>query len=128
MESRKVVLHETGVIAMGEALCLALMLGIFALAGHFDRTVVLGGVIGTLLAILNFFFMALGASMAADKAIKQDVKGGQVQIKLSYTLRMIAIIAILLVCVKSGLCNALASVLPLVFVRPVIMVAEFFRK
>lgn len=128
MESRRVVLHETGIIAIGEAVCLALMLGIFALAGHFSRAVLLGGAIGALLAILNFFFMAMGASMAADKAVNQDVKGGQAQIKLSYTLRMIAIFAILFVCVKSGLCNALSSVLPLIFVRPIIMVAEFFRK
>ena len=66
--------------------------------------------------------------MAADKAVNQDVKGGQKQIKLSYFIRMIAIFVILFACVKSGLCNALASVLPLLFVRPVITVAEFFRK
>ena len=35
---------------------------------------------------------------------------------------------ILFACVKSGLCNAFASVLPLVFVRPIITIAEFFRK
>lgn len=128
MESRKVVFHETGIIAIGEVVCLAMMLGVYALVDYFDRTVLLGGVIGTVLAILNFFFMAMGATMAADKAVQQDVKGGQVQIKLSYTLRMIAIFAILFACVKSGLCNALASVLPLVFIRPVITVAEFFRK
>lgn len=128
MESRKVVFHETGIIAIGEVVCLAMMLGVYALVDYFDRTVLLGGVIGTALAILNFFFMAMGATMAADKAVQQDVKGGQVQIKLSYTLRMIAIFAILFACVKSGLCNALASVLPLVFIRPVITVAEFFRK
>ena len=56
------------------------------------------------------------------------MKGGQKQIKLSYFIRMIAIFVILFACVKSGLCNALASVLPLLFVRPVITVAEFFRK
>ena len=128
MESRKVVLHETGVVALGEAICLLAMLGVYALLDLFSRAVLLGGVIGTVLAILNFFFMAMGATTAADKAIAQDVKGGQAQIKLSYTLRMIAIFVILFACVKSGLCNALASVLPLVFVRPVIMVAEFFRK
>lgn len=128
MESRKIVFHETGIIAIGEVICLALMLAVYALLGRFSREVLLGGIIGALLAVLNFFFMAMGASMAADKAVNQDVKGGQKQIKLSYFIRMIAIFVILFACVKSGLCNALASVLPLLFVRPVITVAEFFRK
>ena len=128
MESRKIVFHETGIIAIGEGICLALMLAVYALLGRFSREVLLGGIIGALLAVLNFFFMAMGASMAADKAVNQDVKGGQKQIKLSYFIRMIAIFVILFACVKSGLCNALASVLPLLFVRPVITVAEFFRK
>lgn len=128
MESRKIVFHETGIIAIGEVICLALMLAVYALLGRFSREVLLGGIIGALLAVLNFFFMAMGASMAADKAVNQDVKGGQKQIKLSYFIRMIAIFMILFACVKSGLCNALASVLPLLFVRPVITVAEFFRK
>lgn len=128
MDSRKVVYRETGIIAIGEVICLAVMLTVFALLGHFNLKALLGGAIGTLLAVLNFFFMAMGASMAADKAANQDVKGGQKQIKLSYTLRMLIIFVVLFACVKSGLCNALASVLPLVFIRPIITVAEFFRK
>lgn len=128
MEARKIVLNETWIIVLGELICLAAMLGIFALADRFNLAVLLGGIIGTLLAILNFFFMALSASRAADKAVNQDVKGSQKFIKLSYTLRMIAIFVILLACVKGNICNPLASVLPLIFVRPVITVAEFFRK
>lgn len=128
MESRKVVYHETSIVLIGEIICLALMLAVFALLGHFDMKVLLGGVIGTILSVANFFFMALNAVMAADKAVNQDVKGGKKQIKASYSTRMILIFIILFACVKSGLCNPLASVLPLAFVRPVITVAEFFRK
>lgn len=128
MDSRKVVYHETAIVAIGEVICLAVMLAVYALLSRFNSAVLLGGVIGTLLAVLNFFFMAVGASLAADKAANQDVAGGKKQIKLSYTFRMIAIFVILFACVKSGLCDALASVLPLVFVRPVLTVAEFFRK
>ena len=128
MDSRKIVLQETRVILIGEAVCVALMLAVFALLGRFDRAVLLGGVTGGAMAVLNFFFMAMNASMAMDRAANQDVKGGKKQIRNSYTLRLLAIFVILFACVKSGLCNALASVLPLVFVRPVITVAEFFRK
>ena len=128
MESRKLVYKETGIILFGEIICLGLMLGIFALLGRFDMKVLLGGIAGTVLSVLNFFFMSANAMMATDKALNQDVKGGQKQIKASYSLRMILIFVILFAFVKSGLCHPLASVLPLAFVRPVITVAEFFRK
>lgn len=128
MDSRKLVYRETGRIAFGVAICSAVMLAVYALLGRFDRTVVLGGVIGTVMAVLNFFFMAMNATMAADKALKQDVKGGKSLVQVSYMVRLAVIFLILFACVKSGLCNAFASVLPLVFVRPIITVAEFFRK
>ncbi len=128
MESRKVVFKETGIVAIGEVICLALMLGVYALLGYFSMKVLLGGAVGTVLSVVNFFFMAVNAVMAADKAVNQDVNGGKRQIKASYTLRMALIFVVLFAFVKSGLCDPLASVLPLVFVRPVITIAEFFRK
>ena len=128
MESRKLVYKETGIILIGEIICLVLMLSIFALLGHFNMKVLLGGIVGTTVSVLNFFLMAINAVMAADKAANQDVKGGKKQIKLSYSTRMILIFVILFAFVKSSLCHPLASVLPLAFVRPVITIAEFFRK
>lgn len=129
MDPRKIVYRETGIIAIGQVICLAVMYLVFALLGYFDRAVLLGGLVGTVMSVLNFFFMAVSASLAADKAVKQqDVKGGTALVKGSYALRLAIIFLILFACVKSGLCNAIASVLPLVFVRPIITVAEFFRK
>ena len=128
MDSRKFVLKETLFVTLGEALCVAAMMGIFALLGKFDRTVLLGGILGGLVAVGNFFFMAVSAMLAADKAQKQDVKGGQAVMNSSYPLRMIVMAVVLFAGVKSGLCNVFALVVPLVFVRPVLMIGEFFRK
>lgn len=128
MDSRKIVYRETGVVALGEIICLALTFAVFAMLGYFDKTVVLGGVVGTLLALGNFFMMAVSATLAADKAEKQDVKGGTRLMKSSYLLRLGVIFLILFACVKSGQCHVLASVIPLLLVRPIITVAEFFRK
>ena len=65
MDSRKFVLKETAVVALGQAVCVAIMLGVFALLGKFDQTVWLGGVAGGVLATANFFFMAVAASVAS---------------------------------------------------------------
>lgn len=128
MDSRKFVIKESAVVLLGVALCSAAMVGIFALLGRFNSTVLLGAVVGTVLAALNFFFMAVVAMIAADKAGKQNVKGGEALIRGSYPVRMILLFVILFAFAKSGLCDPISLVVPLVFVRPTITIAEFFRK
>ena len=128
MDSRKFILKKTAIIAIGQAVCVGAMLGIFALLNQFDRTVLLGGIVGGLAATVNFFFMALSAMLAADKAVAQDVKGGNAIVRLSYTLRLGVLALVLFAFAKSGLCNVFALVLPLVFTRPILTITEFFRK
>ena len=72
--------------------------------------------------------MALSADTAARKAEQQDVKGGQVVMQLSYIFRFVLLFALLAAGVKLLDLNPLASVLPVVFVRPVITIYELFRK
>ena len=128
MDSRKFVLKETAIITLGQAICVAVMIGVFALLGHFNRSVLIGGIAGGILATLNFLFMAIGASRAADKAQEQNVKGGQALIQASYMVRLVVLFIILFALVKSGLCNVITAVLPLAFTRPILTIAEFFRK
>ena len=128
MDSRKLVLKETAVILCGEAVCVGAMLGIYALLGYFDISVLLGGIVGAVIAAANFFFMAMMTQLAADRAENQDVDGGKKLLKASYPIRLLVLALVLIACGKSGIFNILALVLPLVFVRPVLMVAEFFRK
>ena len=128
MSIRNPVYRETAAIAVGEVLCVGLMLGVDALAGQLDRAAVLGGVLGGVLAICNFFFMAVGASLAADRAEQQNVKGGTALVRMSFLLRYLVLFLILFAAAKSGRFQVLALVLPLVFVRPILMLGEFFRK
>ncbi|MBR5023133.1 MAG: ATP synthase subunit I [Oscillospiraceae bacterium] len=128
MDVRKELLRQTGVVALGEALGVAAMIGIFVLLGKFDISVLWGGIVGGLVAIANFFVMAIGVNIAADKAQNQDVKGGQAAIKGSYLLRMILMVVVLVAFAKSGICNVIALVVPLVFVRFTLTLWEFFRR
>ena len=128
MDSRKLVFKETAVVLIGQAICVAAMIGICVLLGVYSQPVLLGGIFGGILAVLNFFFMAVSTMMAADKAEQQNVKGGQLTVQLSFLLRMGLLFIILFALIKSGLCNPLAAVLPLVFTRPILFVGEFFRK
>ena len=128
MDMRKFVLRQTGVVALGETMGVAAMIGIFALLGAYDSRVLLGGIVGGAVAVANFFVMAIGVNMAADKAENQDVKGGQATIKGSYALRMIGMAVILFAFARSGLCNVIALVVPLIFTRFTLTLQEFFRR
>lgn len=127
-ESRKFVLKESLVILIGELICVALLCGIYALLGRFGIPVLLGGLVGAVVATGNFFFMAVVATLAADRAENQDVEGGKKLLKASYPMRLLAIAAILVLCAISGWFDVLALALPLVFVRPILTLVEFFRK
>ena len=124
----KTVLKETGTVLIGELVCVALMLGVYALIGKISRPVIIGALVGLALATGNFFMMAVSATNASERAVQQDVKAGRQMIRSSYMIRMAVIAVILFVLVKAGVCNAVTAILPLVFVRWILTVAELFRK
>lgn len=128
MESRKLILKETAIVATGVGIGTALMLVIFALAGYFNITVVLGGLMGGFLAVANFFVMSYFAIKAADKAQNQDVAGGQKLVQLSYMGRMGGLLVALVLCAKSGWFHVLALAVPLIFPRLALTAAEFIQK
>lgn len=128
MNTRQFVLRETAMIAIGEVICAGVMVGIFALTGYYDSTVLIGAIIGCVMAVANFFMMAVASEAAADKAMNDDVKGGKAAIKTSFRMRLLVMFVLLILLAKSGVCHPLAMVIPLLVTRPVITVVEFFRK
>lgn len=127
-DSRKFVIKQTLIVLLGEAIGVAVMFGVYALLGKFAISVLLGGLVGAILASGNFFFMAIIATLAADKAEQQDPESGKKLIKSSYPIRILVLAALLFLCGKSGYFDILALALPLVFVRPTLTITEFFRK
>ena len=128
MDSRKFILQKTALIAAGQAVCVAVMIGVFALLGYYDRSVLLGGIFGSIIAWGNFFVMAVCTDLAADKAQQGNVQGGQALLRFSYIGRLGVCALLLFALVKSGLCHVVAAVVPLVFNRPILTLSEFFRK
>ncbi|MBO5079090.1 MAG: ATP synthase subunit I [Oscillospiraceae bacterium] len=128
LESRKIVFQETAVVLIGELLCTGIMYGIYGLLSLFTVKVLLGGLLGCLLAVLNFFFMAVSASLASDKAQQQDVEGGQKLMRTSMLLRHLLLFVVLIAAAVSKYFDLIALLLPLLFVRPVLTLAEFFKK
>ena len=128
MNSKNTALRDTLRMIAGQALCTLAMVGIFALLGRFDLSVLWGGLAGAGVASANFFFMSYFANLAADKAEAQDIAGGQKLMQLSYMGRMAGLFVILALCAKSGQFHVLALVLPLAFTRPILTFTELFHK
>lgn len=127
MDHRKTVLKETLAVAVGELVCSALMVGVFAALGYFQMNVLWGALAGSVVMIANYFFMAITVNLAADRAEKGEVTQAKKMVQLSSTVRLIVMGVALVVGIKLG-ANVIALALPLAFLRPVLMVTEFFRK
>lgn len=127
-QDKQQISRELLVYALGELIILGLVLGGFALLGKLDGKVLLGGGIGAMTPVLNFFLTAVGVNAAANRAEAGDPSGGKRLISLSMIGRYLLMIAILLVAAKSGRCNVVAMVIPLALSRMLLYVAEFFRR
>jgi hypothetical protein len=127
MDSKKIVFKETSVIAIGELICCTIMVALFAALGHFQMNVLWGALGGCLVMTANYFFMAITVSLASDRAANGDVQQAQKMIQLSSVVRLFAMGIVLFAGIKLG-ANVIALVLPLAFARPILMLAEFFRK
>ena len=113
MDSRKIVFQETAVIAVGEVICSGVMVGVFAALGYFKMNVLWAALGGCLVTVANYFFMAVTASLAADKAMEGQVQQAQKMVQLSSVVRLLAMGVILFAGIKLG-ANVVALVLPLV--------------
>lgn len=127
MDSRKKILKDTAVLLVGELIGAALVVAGFAAFNAFSLSVVISAIIGSVVITANYFAMALVLSLAADRAADNEVKKAQKMTQLSSTVRLLCMGAILLVAIKLG-ANTFALLLPLLFMRPILMLVEFFGK
>ena len=128
MDGAKFVKRETVQVAIGEMLLVGVMFIVFAVMRKFDWTVLVGGLAGGILTILNFYIMALNALSASEKALNNDITGGKSLMHFSYIARYAVIFIVLCVLAITKVGHPVACALPLVFIQPVIYVKNLFKK
>jgi len=62
------ILRQSGQLAVAVALCIAAMLAVYALAGYYTTQVLVGALIGFVLAMGNFLALSITVSNALDRA------------------------------------------------------------
>ena len=71
MNEHKNIFSQILWVFAGILICSALMVGVFALLGYFDRSVLLGALAGSIIATANHAILVLGVMIASEKAEKQ---------------------------------------------------------
>ena len=119
------VIRATLGLSIGMVICLAVMLGVYWLIGKLEPLILISGAVGTAVAIGNFFFMAVGLSSIPEGTDAMQIK---LRTQGSFMVRTFAVLAILVVAIKVFGCNAIATLIPLLFTRPIFMVEQFILK
>ena len=92
MKISPAIKKETGHIALGVLIGDIVMLAVFLLLKRMDYTVILGTLLGSAAAILNFFFMGYGCQKAMN-----DPDRAQLIVKRSYSRRMLGMVVVMII-------------------------------
>ena len=109
-------------------LSIAAMLAAYALTGHFTNAVLLGALIGFVLAMGNFLSLSITVSNAMNRAANGgSPQKAQLEIQTSSVVRPLVLAVIYIVLFRAKVCDPIAALLPLLFAQVAIKVLEFFR-
>ena len=131
MDSGKAVKREVCRVAVGSLILTAAMLGVFALIGRTETSVLLGGLYGCVVAVGNFFFLGVTVRRIADTENADDpeqIAHAKLKMRSSYITRTVVTGALLIVGLAVLKLNWIACLVPLIFPRITILAAQLFEK
>ena len=150
LQEKSPVIAETLRILIGEAVVAALTVGVFLLLDlfslvEFSYTIITGAVLGAAVIVANFFFLARATDKVALEAIAargtREMSEEEIEkfteehsarmnnaVKLSFIIRMTSMLAALVLALISPWFHPIATLVPLLMLRPVITVSEYFRR
>ena len=146
MNSNRTSLLEALYLAIGELAVSAAVALVYLAIGKFDITVLLGVALGSAVTVLNFLFLIVVLNKETDSFIsargdkemdeEEAAKfakehGARIQSvsKLSFVIRSISmLICLILAFALTEVFDVLATLIPLLCMRPILYVRELFRK
>lgn len=128
LQKHRDVLQQASRLAVAVALCIAAMLAVYALTGHFTNAVLLGALIGFVMAMGNFLSLSITVSNAMNRAANGgSPQKAQLEIQTSSVVRPVILVIIYILLFRAELCDPLAAILPLLFAQVCIKLIDFFR-
>ena len=115
---------ETSYVLIFTVILSVLMQSIFLIIGKWDYTVLLGNMLGIIAAVGNFFVMGINI----QSALGREEKEAKNLIKLSQTLRMLALFVIAMIGYLVPVFNIVAVIIPYLFPRISVSLRSLFIK
>ena len=108
-----------------EILLSGVMLGVYAVIGRWSMKILWSAALGTGLVLLNFAVMIFSLILAERTS---SPARGQLVARGNFVLRMIVLIVVLVLALKSGNFDPLATLLPLCFMRIALFSGTLIKK
>lgn len=146
MQKTKLPYYEMIALAVGEVIVSAIVAIVFLCISAFTYAVIFGALLGSLLIITNFYALSIGTTNALNNAIaevggkameedaaKEFAARHQARIQMMMTLsfigRMLSLAGALIVAfIFKDIFNPIATAIPLLAFRPILMVAGLISK
>ena len=145
MTKQKLPIRELITIAIGEALVSLAISAIYLLIKKFTYKVALGVLLGSTVTILNFLVLSLMANGVINRFLEARGNGEmsdeeaeklalefqgkvQAQLKLSFIIRTLVLVATLVVAFLVDVFEVLPTLIPLLMLRPIITVSELIKR
>ncbi len=122
MKLQKTILKETLRIALGTVCLSVLMNIIILLLNIWDVSALMGTLLGAGIAIINFLLLGVTVQLIADNPDSE--KRNKLKLQLSYSLRMLLVLAAIAVGVISDYFLWVCVVLPVFFPRITIAIMQ----
>ena len=144
MKKRLIPIREFLGLIIGEIVVSCLTALVFFLLNKFEMAVVFGVLLGSIVTVINFIVLSLTVGRAFDKAKEargtsemteeeidkftaEQKAGIAAASRLAYLIRMALTAATLILAFISGIFNVIATVLPLVAFRPILMIDSMIK-
>lgn len=145
MKSKALPFYEAALILLGEIIVSLVICGVCLIFNWFSYKIVTGVVLGSTVTTLNFLFLAISTNRAFDKAVEargtKEMDEEEAEkfaeehqrtinnaVKLSFIIRTLTMLATLVVAFILDYFNVLATLIPLLMLRPIITVEALLRQ
>ncbi len=125
MENNKIAFREQLPVFLSELLLCAAMLGVYAILRRLTTEVLLGGAIGTAVAMGNHLALILSLLKAEQSDTPER---GQLKAQGNMILRFLFMVGILVLALKVLETDPIATLLPLILMRIALFIGGLFMK
>ncbi len=145
MKKKNSPLSDTLFLALGELVVSLAIVGVYLILNKFSYRVVTGALLGSAVTIFNYFFLSVSVNRAVDKvmALKGDSELSEEEaqafaakhqatvqhsVRFSYIMRQVLMLAVLVAAFLLDWFDVIATLIPLLMFRPLLMVGELLQK